>query len=48
MRRLRDRSYDKEEWMGKCRQWCEQHQSCNPQIPRHAVPLEADRHKFMK
>ena len=33
-------SYKEKEWAEKCQKWCMQHQSCNLEITRHAVPLE--------
>ncbi len=35
-----DLAYEQKEWAQKCQQWCEQYQSCNLGITRHAVPLE--------
>jgi len=33
-------AYKEKELAEKCKQWCEQHQSCNLEITQHKVPLE--------
>ena len=35
-------AYEQKEWAQKCQEWCEEHNSCNLDIIKHGVPLEAD------
>ncbi|GAI69001.1 unnamed protein product, partial [marine sediment metagenome] len=32
--------YKEKELAEKCQQWCEEHNSCNLEITKYAVPLE--------
>jgi len=31
--------YDKKKWAEKCQSWCDEHQSCNIEITKHAVKI---------
>ena len=33
-------AYKEKELAEKCQQWCEEHNSCNLEITKYAVPLE--------
>ncbi len=35
-------AYEEKELAQKCQRWCEEHNSCNLDITKHAVPLETD------
>ncbi len=35
-------AYEQKEQAQKCQRWCEEHNSCNLELTKYAVPLETD------
>jgi predicted ATP-dependent serine protease len=36
-------AYKEMDWAEKCQAWCKEHNSCNMEITKHAIPLDENK-----
>ena len=41
-------AYEQKELAQKYQRWCEEHNSCNLELTKYAVPLETDERRFIE